>query len=457
MAAALNKTAAVQAATKEFLAFVNEAVTPFHCVEKVSSMLSADGFQGLQENAVWPALTPGGKYFVTRNDSTIIAFTVGGKYVPGNGVKIVGAHTDSPNLALKPKTFSKRGQYQGVASQLYGGGLWHTWFDRDLTVAGRVVLQQKGSSRITTKLVNLKKPILRIPTLAIHLTSAAEREAFAPNKESHVAPVSGTHLMATANAEVDRLNDHNAGLMRLIADSCGVAIEEILDFDLSIIDTQPSAVGGIYDEFIFSPRLDNQVSCFCAVRALLDASDTVDADTMVRMVALFDHEEVGSSSSPGAAGSVLPDIIERLHANDAALRTTGIANSFALSVDGVHACHPNYEAKHEAEHRPALHEGPAVKYNANQRYATTGVTAAVVRSLAKLCDVPLQQTCVKNDSPCGSTIGPIVSTLTGVATVDLGGPMLSMHSVREMCGTVDCFYLTTLIKTFFDRYQDVRA
>ncbi|KPA80643.1 putative Aspartyl aminopeptidase [Leptomonas pyrrhocoris] len=437
---------------KEFVGFMNQAITPFHAVQTVAEMLQKAGFSRLDEGKVWPEMAPGGKYYLTRNGSSIVAFSVGGKFDPANGVKIVGAHTDSPNFLLKPHTKSPSTKYQRVAVQCYGGGLWHSWFDRDLTVAGRVVISR---DHLEEKIIKIDKPIMRIPNIAIHLTSVKEREGFAPNKETHLIPVICTEIaqkLAEPDCKESADSTHCTALMSAIAVEAGCKPEEILDFDLSVIDTQPAAIGGIYDEFIFSSRLDNLISCYCAIKAIIDA-EALENDTMVRMACLFDHEECGSGSPQGAAGSLVPDIIEHLISNRT-LRATLVANSFLLSVDGAHGCHPNYTDKHENAHRPALHEGPVIKYNANVRYATNGLTAAVVKHLAKKVNVPVQEFVVRNDSPCGSTIGPILSTLSGIKTADIGNPMISMHSVREMCGTLDIYYMTKLIESFFVNYEN---
>ncbi|KAG5473888.1 hypothetical protein LSCM1_04523 [Leishmania martiniquensis] len=437
---------------KDFVNFMNQAVTPFHAVRTVAEILNEAGYTQLDEGTHWPEISPGGKYYLTRNGTSIVAFAVGGKYDPANGLKIVGAHTDSPNFLLKPRTRSTAADYQRVAVQCYGGGLWHSWFDRDLAVAGRVIL---SCDHLQQKLVKIDKPIMRIPNLAIHLTSAKEREGFAPNRESHLIPVICTQLAATI-AECDDKDDstsnHCISLMKALASVAECSPEDIVDFDLSVIDTQPAVIGGIHDEFIFSGRLDNLISCYCAVKALVDA-ELLENDTMVRMVCLFDHEECGSNSSQGAAGSLVPDIIEHI-VSSKTLRATLVANSFLLSVDGAHGCHPNYIEKHESAHRPALHKGPVIKYNANARYATNGLTAAVVKSMARKAGVPIQEFVVRNDSPCGTTIGPILSSLSGIKTADIGNPMISMHSVREMCGTLDIYFLKQLIESFFINYEN---
>lgn len=443
-----------------YVDFTNRSPTPFHAVDSVVKLLSEQGYVEVFESVVWPQLNQGGKYFVRRNGSSIIAFSVGGKYTTDRGFKIIGGHTDSPNFQLKPKTHIKKGSMVGVGVQCYGGGLWHTWFDRELTVAGRVVLQQGDNERLTSRLVHIQKSLMRIPTLAIHLRSQAERDSFGPNKETHLVP-----LLATEKAIEEAFADSSALpksseqsplLMKLISDALQCSPEHIVDFDLSVVDTQPAAVGGALDEFVFAPRIDNLASCYCSIHALLRADATLQDDDQVRVVALFDHEEVGSESAQGAAGSFVNDLVERFSAANTPSRTAAIANSFLFSVDCAHGAHPNYLDKHEEAHRPTIHNGPAIKYNANVRYATNGYTAAVVKALAKRAETPIQSFCVKNDSPCGSTIGPILSTLSGIAAVDIGIPMLSMHSVRETCGTVDLLHLTNLLEGFLNDFDKVR-
>ncbi|KAG5474181.1 hypothetical protein CUR178_04294 [Leishmania enriettii] len=437
---------------QDFVSFINKAITPFQAVQTITEILKDAGYTQLDEGNTWPEISAGGKYYLTRNGTSIVAFSVGGKYNPSHGVKIVGAHTDSPNFLLKPRTRSTSADYQRVAVQCYGGGLWHSWFDRDLTVAGRVVISR---DRLEQKLVKIDKPIMRIPNLAIHLTPGKDREAFSPNKEAHLIPIICTQLAAKI-AECDDKDaansNHCISLMKALARVAECSPEEIVDFDLSVVDTQPAVIGGIHDEFIFASRLDNLISCYCAVRALVDA-EMLENDSMVRMVCLFDHEECGSSSSQGAAGSLVPDVIEHI-VSSKTLRATLVANSFLLSVDGAHGCHPNYVEKHESAHRPALHKGPVIKYNANVRYATNGLTAAIVKDIAKKANVPIQEFVVRNDSLCGSTIGPILSSLSGIKTADIGNPMISMHSIREMCGTLDIYFLKRLIESFFVNYQN---
>jgi len=451
---------------KDFTDFLTEAVTPFHCVQAVSRMLQSAGFTQLREHEAW-TLTRGGQYYVTRNAGSLIAFTVGGKFSSENGAKIVGAHTDSPNLMLKPKSKLTKSGYCGVDVQMYGGGLWHSWFDRDLSVAGKVVFRSKSNPTVLfTKLVDVKRPILRIPNLAIHLTKAEDRDKFSPNKETNMVPILSTVIAAALHG--DQSPDeakHCAGLTRVVLEAAGESSDsvDIVDFDLSVYDAAVPTVGGLYEEFVFSGRLDNLNSCYCVTKALIACSSSVPEDPMVRMAVYFDHEEVGSSSPSGAEGSLVPDVVERLTTSfvnekiGSQTRPIFVSNSFCISADCAHAVHPNYADRHNGQHAPMLHGGPVVKFNCNMRYATNAETAATLRVLADLAKSPLQDFCVKNDSPCGSTIGPILSTLTGIATVDIGNPMWSMHSVRETCGSVDLVHMIELLKAFYSSYHGVKV
>ena len=465
------KAPSTSAATaQKFLSFINRSWTPFHAVAELSARLDAAGFVKLTENSSWK-LQAGGKYYFARNASALVAFAVGDKFKAGNGFNIIGCHTDSPDLKVKPVSKNDASGYLRVAVSPYGGGIWHTWFDRDLTVAGRVLVEEEDGSFVH-KLCRIEKPILRISTLAIHLDRAVN-EKFVFNKQTHLAPILATSVAQDLNggpgvqaSEGSQADKHHAALTTLMAKSLDVDVEQIRDFELSVVDFQDSAVGGALDEFIFSPRLDNLGMSWCTMEAFLDSLPSLGDESNVRVVALFDHEEVGSSTAQGAGSSMLLDAMRRITTVMASeeekketqdLFEVAVQRSFLVSADMAHAVHPNYSEKHDPDHKPAMHHGVAIKFNTNQRYATNSVTAHVLRELAKRNDIPIQDFVVKNDSPCGSTIGPILAAGVGIRTVDMGAPMLSMHSIREMCATTDLDHSVNLFRAFYDQFTALDA
>lgn len=442
----------------DFLRFINASPSPYHAVAATADLLRDAGFTVLSErttNAEWrAAIVPGAKVMFTRNQSTIFALTVGEKYQPGNGFSIIGAHTDSPVFRVKPiSKVTKHGCLQ-VGVECYGGGLWNTWFDRDLGIAGRVITQTPDG---TTKssLVRIDRPILSIPNLAIHLNRGIYDSGFKPNFETHCLPIISTQLNAEVNGATSESGNHHSVLINLLAKELSVEPEHIMDFELSLFDVQPSCVSGAFNEFIHSARLDNLCMSYCSLRALLDSSSdgSLANESMIRMVALFDHEEIGSSSAQGAASNMMRATFQRIAGAEYFDQT--VRKSFLISADMAHALHPNYPEKHEMNHRPLMQKGLVIKYNCKQRYATNSQTAFLLKSLARKHDIPIQEFVVRNDVGCGSTIGPILSANTGIRTVDVGIPQLAMHSIREMCGIEDVASATELLKVFFSEFSQV--
>lgn len=409
----------------DLLAFLHASPTPFHAVAEAQRRLDAAGFTRLDETARWDRLAPG-RYQVTSTGANLFAFVLPEQRTQ---FRIVGAHTDSPNLRLKPQPEYQNEGYAQLGVEVYGGALLNSWLDRDLGIAGRVLVQ--GDGGIESQLVRIDRPLLRVPQLAIHLDREVNDKGLVLNRQEHLAPVLG---LAGPN---------RASLAKLIADAAQVTPDRIAGSELMLFDLAAPALGGQDDEFIFSARLDNLASCHAAVSAIARAQQP----TSIAVIALFDHEEVGSESAGGAGGAVLPRILERLVADREAFHQA-CARSTCVSADMAHAVHPNYASRHEPRHKPQLNGGPVIKTNAQQRYATSAATAAMFAGLCRDEDVPVQHYAHRTDLPCGSTIGPITSTLLGIPTVDVGNPMLSMHSAREMGGSRDPERMTRVLARY---------
>jgi aspartyl aminopeptidase len=417
---------------KNLLEFIDRSPTPFHAVREMSHTLSQKGFSKLEETNAWQ-LVPSGKYFVTRNDSSLIAFEVGSK--SDVGFKIIGAHTDSPNLRLKPNAGFAKSGYLQLGVEVYGGVLLSTWTDRDLSLAGRVILGNK--KKPFSKLVRFDKPLLRIPQLAIHLNRDVNRKGLILNEQNHLPPI----FSLKKRSSPDEI------LKKMISRELKCKPADILGMELSLYDTQPGTLAGPEGEFVFSGRLDNLASCHSALHALVESTKK---ETATRVIAFYDHEEVGSESAQGAGSPFLKDVLERISLNGE--RETffrAMANSFFISADMAHAVHPNYSDRHDTQHMPILNGGPVIKSNAAQRYATEGLSSAWFEALCKKAGVPVQKFVVRSDLGCGSTIGPLTAANLGIRTVDVGNPMLSMHSIREMAGAKDHERMINVFKEFF--------
>ncbi|OMO69157.1 Peptidase M18 [Corchorus capsularis] len=451
----------------DLLDYLNESWTQFHATAEAKQQLIAAGFHLLNENDEWD-LKPGGRYFFTRNMSCLVAFAIGEKYSVGNGFHVIAAHTDSPCLKLKPKSASSKSNYLMLNVQTYGGGLWHTWFDRDLSVAGRVIVRASDGSFLH-KLVKVKRPLLRVPTLAIHLNRTVNTDGFKPNLETHLVPLLATKP-EEAPAESKEKNTlpskaaHHPLLLQILSDELCCNVDDILNIELNICDTQPSCLGGANNEFIFSGRLDNLASSYCALRALVDSCGSpgaLSSEHAIRMVALFDNEEVGSDSYQGAGAPTMFQAMRRIvgslansYVGESAF-DRAIRQSFLVSADMAHGVHPNFMDKHEEHHRPEMHKGLVIKHNANQRYATSGVTSFLFKEVAKIHNLPTQEFVVRNDMGCGSTIGPILASGVGIRTVDCGIAQLSMHSVREVCGKEDIDIAYKHFKAFYETFSSI--
>jgi aspartyl aminopeptidase len=414
-----------EAAARDLCTFLDRSPTPFHAAREAAARLAAAGFQELSERDTW-AIAPGDRRYVVRGGSTLVAFVAGTESPATGGFRMIGAHTDSPNLRVKPNADLARSGFQQVAVDVYGGALHSTWLDRDLSIAGRV-LCRSAAGGVEPRLVDLTRPVARVPNLAIHLSRGVNKDGLVVNEQKHMVPVVGLGREAALRAALAR----------------ALEIEEggILGYDLSLYDTEKAVIGGLEGEFVFSARLDNLASCHAAVTALAAAAALRPAGPATRLVVLYDHEECGSKSAVGAAGSVLRDTVARIveaHADrQPQAMVRAMARSLLVSADMAHGVHPNYPDQHEPQHAPILNRGLVIKSNVNQSYATDGATAAELELCCEAAGFAPQRFVVRGDLPCGSTIGPISAAELGVPTVDVGAPMLSMHSCREMCGTLD--------------------
>jgi len=415
-----------------FSTFLANSPTAYHATASLASLLESRHFERIAEDAVWD-LQPGKKYYVVRSDASLVAFIVGTKDVTQSGVRFVGAHTDSPCLKAKPQPEKNSKGYQQIGVEVYGGALLNPWFDRDLSFAGKVVYVD-GDGTIGSALVDLKRAVAVIPSLAIHL----DREA---NQKRTVNPQSDMNVVLFQGGEDYSFRDT---LLSQLHDQGLTDAQEVLDFDISFYDTQSPAQVGMNTDFFAGARLDNLLSSYIAVLALSEAS------TEHTSVAVCnDHEEVGSQSDSGAMGSLLEDVIVRL-IPDAQARQVTLRRSLLISADNAHGVHPNYSHKHDDNHGPLLNAGPVIKFDAKQSYATSAGTAAFVRSLARAePEIPLQSFVTRADMRCGSTIGPITASGVGVQTVDIGVPTFAMHSIRELAGCADIQYLKVLLDRFF--------
>ena len=412
--------------------FLDTSPTPFHAVSSMVSMLKNEGFTELSEDDEW-ALEVGSRHFVTRNGSSMIAFIIGQASLLDTGIKMVGAHTDSPCLMVKPQPEITKQGYLQLGVEVYGGALLNPWFDRDLSIAGRIVYQD-ASGNLKQTLVDFKRAVATIPSLAIHLDREANT-GHSVNAQTDIPPI----LMQVSGS--------SASFRELLSDQFLKDDEKVIDYELCFYDTQRAAVVGLQNEFIASARLDNLLSCFVGIQALINnnAEQTC-------LIVCNDHEEVGSVSAIGADGPFLEAITARLCGADQTVATVSrvISKSLMISCDNAHATHPNFPQKHDSAHMPALNGGPVVKVNVKQRYATSSLTSSLFKQLCETVNVPVQSFVSRNDMGCGSTIGPITSARLGVATLDVGIPQLAMHSCREMTGTEDPLRLSKVLVAFFN-------
>ncbi len=417
------------------LRFIDASPSPWHAAATVAEWLEEEGFKGLDERDPW-VLKPPGRYYVLRDDSSLIAFSVGTDPLPEAGFRIVGAHTDSPGLRLKPNPAHAAEPMLRLGVEIYGSPILATWTDRDLSLAGRVALRGETP---TVCLVDFEGPLVRLPNLAIHMNREVNEIGLKLDKQTEL-PL----LLAILEEELPPSQQ----FLRLLAERLDCPPEAILSWELNVYDTHRGAFWGPDGEFVAGARLDNLASCHAALKALLSEDEAA----ATRVLALFDHEEIGSESFKGAAGSFLADSLVRI---GAALDLgtidyqRALAASFLISADMAHAFQPNFAAGYDLEHKLIVNRGPAIKVNANLRYTTEVFSQALFIGWCEEADVPWQRYVHRSNLPCGSTIGPIASAKLGIRSLDVGNPLWAMHSVRESAGVCDHAWLIQVLSRFF--------
>ncbi|HEX7462494.1 MAG TPA: M18 family aminopeptidase [Dermatophilaceae bacterium] len=425
-------------------AYVDASPSPFHACAQAAQRLEAAGFSLLAETDVFP--TGAGRHYLARGGS-LVAWSTETATGPATSFRVVGAHTDSPNLRIKPQPDLTRAGWQLLGVEVYGGPLFNSWLDRDLGLSGRVAV--RGAHGTETRLVNIDEPVLRVVQLAPHLDRGAN-EGLTLNPQQHLTPLWG-------------VSTEPGDFRGYIGAAVGVDGADVLSWDVMAHDLQPSRLIGRDLDLIAAPRLDNLATSYAGVQALIDVVGPPDVSgagsgsaaasalasphrsasasrPAIPVLVLFDHEEVGSQSERGAMSTLLPTVLERIVISAGGGREEfhrALAGTIVASADMAHATHPNYPEKHEPQHQIAINGGPVLKTNVKLRYATDSVGSAAFITACEQADVPLQHFVSRNDLPCGSTVGPMTAALTGATTVDCGAPMLSMHSARELCGAKD--------------------
>jgi aspartyl aminopeptidase len=406
------------------LTFIDASPSPFHACAEAAARLEAAGFRALAESDPWPS-APGRRY--VRRGGSLVAWATSDAHRPTSGFRIIGAHTDSPNLRVKPHPDAGRAGCRQLAVEVYGGALLNSWLDRDLGLSGRAVV--RGADGPEELLVRVDRPLCRVPQLAIHLDRDISSKGLLLNAQQHLSPIWG-------------LGDVEEGaFVRFLGSSLDLDPDRILAWDLMLHDLTPSTFAGVDDELISGPRLDNLCSSWAGLEALLEVTgDGAPALAHIPMLVLFDHEEIGSTSDRGAASTLLPAITERVVLGLGAGREDhlrALAASICCSADMAHATNPNYADRHEPGHQIALNGGPVLKVNSNVRYASDATSSAAFVDACEQAGVPFQRYAHRSDLPCGSTIGPITAAAMGIPTFDIGAPQLAMHSARELCGAED--------------------
>ena len=423
------------------LNFIDASPSPWHAVKQVEAHLEAFQFIKLDETSAWD-LQPGGRYYVVRDDSSIVIFVQGQKPLVETGFKLVGAHTDSPGLRIKPNAASGIDGLLRLGVEVYGGPILATFADRDLSLAGRITYKD-DSNAITSTLLKFDQTLLRLPNLAIHMNRGVNDDGLKLHKQNELP------LILSALAQ-DCLPQ--AYFSQLLQEQADCEIERILSWDLAVYDTQKGAFWGAEQEFYADSQLDNLASCHATLQALLDETILDNEGTLV--CAFFDHEEIGSESNKGADGSFLTDVLQRIAlatVQDKDDYARALAKSYMISADMAHAYQPSFPLAYDPDHKVIVNKGPVIKVNVNNRYSTESLSQALFIDWCEQAEVPYQKYSHRSDLGCGSTIGPITSARLGIRSIDVGNPLWAMHSIRESAGVLDHSYMIKVLKQFFRR------
>ena len=430
----------VKSFAREVIEFIDESPSTYHVVKNCSDILDENGFERIMPREKWE-IKKGGKYFLKKSSSTIIAFTVGEDFDVKNGFKIFGAHTDSPCFRIKPSPEIVTENVVRLNTEVYGGPILSTWFDRPLSIAGRVIVKGENSFFPRTVKIKIDEPLLTIPNLAIHQNREVNN-GVKIDKQNDVLPV-----ISLINKNFER----EGYLERVILEKTGIKKEDIIDFDLYLYATEKGCLLGANEEFMSSPKIDNLASVYTGLIGLLEAEENQDR---INIFVAFDNEEIGSATKQGADSNYLLNTLERISLALGLSRgdfLQMLESSYILSADAAHAAHPAHLGKTDPTNRGKINEGISIKISAKQKYTSDGYSIAVIKQLIEGTEIQIQPFVNESNELGGSTIGPISSTHLDIDGVDLGVPMLAMHSVRELCGIFDVFYLKELAKEFFSK------
>lgn len=423
---------------QELIDFLYKSPTAYHAASSVKHILDNEGFEEIFEKDSW-SLKKGGKYYLVKNNSAVIAFKVGNGEIEKDGFRLIGAHTDAPGFRIKPNAEMKtEDHYVRLNTEVYGGPILYTWFDRPLGIAGRVILKGKSPLKPRVELVNINKPVLIIPSLAIHMNRSVN-EGYNFNRQKDTLP-----LVGFVNEELEK----KGYLMSLLTDELGVSEDEILDFDLFLYEYEKGCIMGINEELISAGKLDDQWMVFAGIKALINSTDIDSTKVMI----CIDNEEIGSLTAQGAQSNLIRGTLERIAialGKNTEEFFRAVSNSTMISADLAHAVHPNLPEKHDPTSRPVLGKGPVLKIAASGSYSTEGVAAGIFESVCKEANVPMQKFVNRSDVRGGTTIGPMSAADLCIPVVDMGAPLIGMHSVRELASVKDNFYTIEAFTKFF--------